>query len=276
MIEFIDVGYRYAENAEWVFNKVSFNIEKGDFVGIVGKNGSGKSTLARMFNGLLLPTCGKVLVDGWDTRSASRLYDIRRKVGLLLPHPDHQIVASVVEDDVAFGPANLGLDSREIRQRVDEALKLVEMEEFKKHPPYLLSGGQKQRVALAGILALKPDYLVLDEPTSMLEPAGQKEVVRILQKINRESGVALIWITHNLEEIIHAERIMVLQEGSLNEYRNIKLLLLKTELWQKAGIEPLSYACMTELLGLKESLPLPSDFTAEEMVDNLCRYYWKR
>lgn len=276
MIRFENVSYRYKGHPEYILRNVSFSIEKGEFIGVVGKNGSGKSTLARMFNGLLLPSEGKVLVDGLDTRVASNLFDIRRKVGLLFPNPDNQIVSSVVEDDIAFGPGNLGLAPKEIRDRVDYALKLVEMEEFKKHPPYLLSGGQKQRIALAGLLALKPDYLVLDEPASMLEIESRHKIAGILRRINREAGVALIWITHNLEEIIYADRIMVLKEGTLIEYKNSKSLFLQTEIWQKAGVEPLGYARLLELLGIDETLINPRNFTPQELVDFLCQLKWKR
>lgn len=276
MIQFADVSYKYPRDERWVLKDVSFCIEKGRFVGIIGKNGSGKSTLARMCNGLLLPVRGQVLVDGMDTRNVHHLHHIRRKVGLLLPNPDNQIVAGIVEDDIAFGPGNLGLPSGEIQKRVNEALRLVEMEEFKKHPPYLLSGGQKQRIALAGLLALKPDYLVLDEPTSMLDPEGRYEVARVLQRINREAGVTLIWITHNLEEIIHADQIIILESGKAVEPQNARELFLQTEPWEKAGVEPLSYARMAGLLGLDVSALEVQDFTAKELVNYLWPLRWKK
>ncbi|MBO8158070.1 energy-coupling factor transporter ATPase [Thermosyntropha sp.] len=271
MIEFVNVHYYYKENSSLILNNISFTINKGEFIGIVGRNGSGKSTLARMFNGILIPSKGKVLVDGLDTRKAEDLIKIRRKVGLLLPNPDNQIVSSVVEEDVAFGLENLGIKPEEIRLQVDEALKLVEMEEFKKHPPYLLSGGQKQRVALAGILALKPDYLVLDEPTSMIEPEGRKLITGLLKQINSELGVALIWITHDLEEIIEADRILVVANGKVKEYKKPKELLGKADIWKEAGIEPLAITQFMQNLKQYGIDFKPEEFTVQEMVDFLCR-----
>ena len=179
-----------------VLKGVTLGIRKGEFVALLGHNGSGKSTIAKMFNAMLLPSGGKVFVDGMDTVDEAVVYEIRRRVGLVLQNPDNQLVASVVEEDVAFGPENLGVPPEEIRRRVDEALKAVEMYDFRLNAPYKLSGGQKQRIAIAGIIAMQPDCIVLDEPTAMLDPRGRSEVLATIHKLNREKGITIVLITH--------------------------------------------------------------------------------
>lgn len=198
-----------------VLQGVSLTIKKGEFVALLGHNGSGKSTMAKQFNAMLLPSSGKVFVDGMDTVDESVLYEIRRRVGLVLQNPDNQLVASVVEEDVAFGPENLGVPSAEIRKRVDDALKAVEMYDFRLNAPYKLSGGQKQRIAIAGIIAMQPDCIVLDEPTAMLDPRGRSEVLSTIHKLNREQGITIILITHYMDEAVQADRVIVMDSGSI-------------------------------------------------------------
>ncbi len=196
-------------------NGTTLDIEQGQFVVILGHNGSGKSTLAKHFNGILLPDKGCIIVDGMDTRDETKLLDIRRTVGMVFQNPDNQMVASVVEDDVAFAPENLGYPPEEIRLRVDEALKLVDMYEYRLHSPHLLSGGQKQRVAIAGVIAMRPRCIVLDEPTAMLDPAGRHEVIDTIKRLCREHGITIILITHHMNEAIDADRVFVMSNGKV-------------------------------------------------------------
>ena len=203
-------------NDRLALNDVSFDVERGSFVAIVGSNGSGKSTLAKHFNALLLPTSGSVLVDGVDTIEASEEapWEIRKKIGMVFQNPDNQLVSSIVEDDVAFGPENIGIPSEEIRQRVDEALKLVDMYDHRKKGPHLLSGGQKQRIAIAGVIAMDPECVVFDEPTAMLDPKGRREIMAIIRKLHSQ-GRTIILITHFMEEAAEADRIIVMHDGQV-------------------------------------------------------------
>lgn len=194
---------------------IDLSIAKGEFLVILGRNGSGKSTLARLMNALLLPANGTVIVNGFDTSDEKLIWEIRRSTGMVFQNPDNQIVGTIVEEDVAFGPENLGVPSEEIRQRVDEALETVGMADYKKHAPHLLSGGQKQRVAIAGILAMKPECIVLDEATAMLDPVGRKEVMKVLKKLNSEEGITIILITHHMDEAATASRVAVMDKGNL-------------------------------------------------------------
>lgn len=196
-------------------NGVSFDIKKGEFIALLGHNGCGKSTMAKHLNALLLPDSGKVYIDGDDTSDESKTYEIRKKVGLVLQNPDNQLVASIVEEDVAFGPENLGVPANEIRVRVDEALKAVDMYEYRKHAPFKLSGGQKQRIAIAGILAMQPECIVLDEPTAMLDPNGRDEVMSTLIKLNKEKNITVVLITHYMEEAVLADRVIVMDDGNI-------------------------------------------------------------
>lgn len=198
-----------------VLDGVDLNIRSGSFVAVLGHNGSGKSTLAKHMNAILLPTGGTVYVDGIDTADEDRLLDIRRTVGMVFQNPDNQIVANVVEEDVAFAPENLGVPPEEIRQRVDDALKTVGMYEFREHAPHLLSGGQKQRVAIAGVLAMAPRCIVLDEPTAMLDPVGRREVMDTIKKLNRTAGVTVVLITHHMDEAAQADRLVVMSRGKV-------------------------------------------------------------
>ena len=218
-IEFDSVCFSYKNEEEGTENKVienlSLTIEKGDFVCILGHNGCGKSTTAKLCNAILIPDSGRVLVDGIDTKDEEKIYDIRRKVGMVFQNPDNQIVATIVEDDVAFGPENLGIDPKEIRQRVDDALKQVEMYDFRTSEPHKLSGGQKQRVAIAGIIAMKPECIVLDEPTAMLDPRGRREVMKTVKMLNEEFGITVVFITHYMDEAVKSKRVIVMDEGKI-------------------------------------------------------------
>lgn len=214
-----DVRFAYeAEEGEIpreVLCGVTLGVKKGEFVALLGHNGSGKSTIAKHFNAMLLPTGGKVYADGMDTLDDAFQYEIRRRVGLVLQNPDNQLVASIVEEDVAFGPENLGAPPEEIRQRVDDALRAVDMYEYRLNAPYKLSGGQKQRIAIAGILAMKPDCIVLDEPTAMLDPRGREEVLSTITKLNRENGITVVLITHYMDEAVRAGRVVVMDNGKI-------------------------------------------------------------
>ena len=216
IIQARDLTFRYttAEGvAPTVLDHVNLDIEAGSFVAILGHNGSGKSTFAKHLNAILLPTSGKVYVDGMDTTDEDKLLDIRRTVGMVFQNPDNQIVASVVEEDVAFAPENLGVPSAEIRRRVDEALAAVGMTEYARHAPHLLSGGQKQRVAIAGVLAMRPRCIVLDEPTAMLDPVGRREVLDTVCRLQRELGITVVLITHHMDEAARAQRLVVMDNG---------------------------------------------------------------
>ncbi len=209
-------AYTGAEGvAPLVLDGVDLQIEDGSFVAVLGHNGCGKSTLAKHFNAILLPSGGKVYVDKMDTTDEEETLDIRRTVGMVFQNPDNQIVASIVEEDVAFAPENLGVEPAEIRRRVDEALAAVGMSEYADHAPHLLSGGQKQRVAIAGVLAMRPRCIVLDEPTAMLDPIGREEVIRTIQKLNREQGVTVVLITHHMDEAAKADRLVVMDHGKV-------------------------------------------------------------
>ena len=199
-----------------VLDNVSLNVKDGEFLAVLGHNGSGKSTLAKHLNAILLPTEGRVFVDGIDTSDESRLFDIRRRVGMVFQNPDNQMVATIVEEDVAFAPENLGVPREEIRERVDNALETVGMTAFKRHAPHMLSGGQKQRVAIAGVLAMQPEILVMDEPTAMLDPNGRAEVIQTIKKLNREMGMTVILITHYMDEAVQADRVIVVDSGRIS------------------------------------------------------------
>ena len=219
-----------------VFTDLSLTVEEGSFVAILGSNGCGKSTLAKHFNSILLPCGGKVYVCGMDTSEDDLLLKIRRNVGMVFQNPDNQIVANVVEEDVAFGPENLGIASPEIRRRVDQALQQVGMYEFRKHAPHLLSGGQKQRIAIAGIIAMEPKCIVLDEPTAMLDPRGRREVMETVLKLNREKGITVVLITHHMDEAAKAQRVVVLHKGDVVADGTPEAVFSQVELLHKIGL----------------------------------------
>ena len=215
VITFENVDFSYPGDEYKSLDGVSLEIEKGEFVAVLGHNGSGKSTLAKHMNAILVPDSGKVTVFGMDTADEDRTIDIRRRVGMVFQNPDNQIVANVVEDDVAFAPENLGLEPAEIRRRVDDALRQVGMYEFRTHAPHLLSGGQKQRVAIAGVIAMEPDIIVLDEPTAMLDPQGRREVIATVTRLCREKGLTIVLITHHMDECIGADRLVIMSNSRI-------------------------------------------------------------
>ncbi|MBQ7625196.1 MAG: energy-coupling factor transporter ATPase [Clostridia bacterium] len=215
MIEFKNVSFAYEEGAKNVLSDIDLEIKKGECVAVLGHNGCGKSTLAKLMNGILIPTAGDVFVNGLSTRDEERLFDIRRAAGMVFQNSDNQIVSSIVEEDVAFACENLGMESAEIRKRVDEALSAVDMLEYRTHAPHLLSGGQKQRVAIAGVLAMEPQALILDEPTAMLDPRGRREVLDTVLGLNREKGMTVVLITHHMDEAALCSRVVVMHEGRI-------------------------------------------------------------
>ncbi|KYO63902.1 energy-coupling factor transporter ATPase [Thermovenabulum gondwanense] len=266
-----NVFYQYSQSKDLALKEINLTIKKGEFVAIIGPNGSGKSTLAKLFNGLFTPTEGDVWVDGLNTRDKDRIWDIRQKAGLVFQNPDNQIVATIVEEDVAFGPENLGIPPEEIRKRVYEALKTVELYEYAHKAPHLLSGGQKQRVAIAGILAMKPDYIILDEPTAMLDPVGRREVNNTIKKLNREENKTIILITHFMEEAVQADRVFVMEKGKIVMEGSPKDIFSKVERLKQIGLD---VPQVTELANSlrAEGLDVRGDIlTIDEMVECLCR-----
>ena len=214
-IEARGVEFAYSPDEEKVINNIDLKIEKGSYVAILGHNGCGKSTLAKLLCGIYEPTEGQILIDGMDTVNEELSFDIRKKCGMVFQNPDNQLVASVVEEDVAFAPENLGLPREEIRRRIDEALKTVDMTDYAKHSTHKLSGGQKQRIAIAGVLAMSPECIVFDEATAMLDPTGRKEIVAAMKRLNREIGITVVTITHYMNEAVEADRIIVMNEGEI-------------------------------------------------------------
>jgi len=247
---------------------VDISIEAGEFVAILGHNGSGKSTLARHLNALLMPTEGSLWVKGMDTKEVRNTWEIRQSVGMVFQNPDNQMVATTVEEDVAFGPENLGVEPREIRKRVDETLDAVGMNEFKKSAPHHLSGGQKQRVAIAGVLAMQPTCIVLDEPTAMLDPSGRIEVLETVKKLNRESGITVILITHFMEEAAQADRIIVMDEGKLVFDDTPRNIFRQTDTMQRLGLGVPGVTALAHLLR-QRGLPVADDIlTVDDFMED--------
>ena len=240
-----------------VFEDLNLQVEKGSFVAVLGGNGCGKSTLAKHFNSILLPSGGKVWVCGMDTQDENKLIAIRRSVGMVFQNPDNQIVANVVEEDVAFGPENLGVASPAIRQRVDNALKHVGMYEYREHAPHLLSGGQKQRVAIAGVIAMEPKCIILDEPTAMLDPRGRREVMETVSRLNQEKGITVVLITHHMDEAAQAQRVVVLHRGKVAADGTPQEVFSQVELLHDIGLAaPETVELCFELNRMGFDLPL--------------------
>lgn len=254
-----------------VLDNVSLNVKEGEFLAVLGHNGSGKSTLAKHFNAILLPTDGKVFVDGIDTSDESRLFDIRRRVGMVFQNPDNQMVATIVEEDVAFAPENLGVSREEIRERVDNALETVGMTAFKRHAPHMLSGGQKQRVAIAGVLAMQPEILVMDEPTAMLDPNGRKEVLQAAHLLNQKKGVTVILITHYMEEVVDADRVFVMDKGKVVMQGTPREIFSQVDELKRHRLDVPQITLLADELR-KSGLPIPAGIlTRAELVQELCK-----
>ena len=277
MIKTQDLAFTYPGTEDQVNTRalrgVDVTIERGSFVVILGHNGSGKSTLAKTFNAVLLPSGGKVYVEGMDTMDESLLLEIRRRVGMVFQNPDNQIVANVVEEDVAFAPENLGVPSAEIRKRVDDALEAVGMTQFVKHAPHLLSGGQKQRIAIAGVLAMKPECIVLDEATAMLDPIGRREVLAAVEKLNREQGITVVLITHHMNEAEHADRVIVMNDGLVVMDGKPREVFTRKKELEDIGLAVPDTVSL--LFSLRESgMDVPVDaITVEECADAIAKNF---
>ncbi len=271
LIRIENVKFKYdKDNSAFAVDGVSLNIRKGEFTAIIGHNGSGKSTLAKLINSILLPTEGKIYVKEMDTADDSKLWDIRQAAGMVFQNPDNQLVATIVEEDIAFGPENQGVEPSEIRKRVDDALNAVGMYEFRKRPPHMLSGGQKQRIAIAGILALNSDCIILDEPTAMLDPSGRKEVMETLRKL-KENGKTIILITHYMDEAVQADRVVIMDRGTIKLDGSPKEVFRNIDEIKKFGLDVPQVTELAQELS-KEGLSLPSDIIdVKELVDLLCQ-----
>ncbi|MBR3803730.1 MAG: energy-coupling factor transporter ATPase [Clostridia bacterium] len=253
-----------------VIKNVSLSVEKGEYIAVIGRNGSGKSTLAKLFNGLVKPDSGKLTVDGFDGNDKNSLFEIRKRVGVVFQNPDNQLVASIVEDDVAFGPENLGVPREEIGKRIDFALKAVGMEKFRHSSPTRLSGGQKQRIAIAGVLALMPEILVLDESTAMLDPQGRKEVLDVVEKLNKEKNVTVITITHYMDEVLNADKVFVLSDGEVVLTGTPEEIFKEKDRLKSLGLElPLAAVVADRLKEKGVALP-DGILTNEGLAEALC------
>ena len=252
-------------------DNLSLDVKKGEFVAIIGHNGSGKSTLSKNLNAILMPTEGNILIDDMDTKEEERLWDIRQTAGMVFQNPDNQIVAAIVEEDVAFGPENLGIEPKEIRRIVEESLKSVGMYDLRDRQPHLLSGGQKQRVAIAGIIAMRPKCIIFDEATAMLDPSGRKEVMKTIKRLNKEENITVIHITHFMEEAVEADRVVVMEKGKKILEGTPREVFSKIKMLKEIGLD---VPCMTELSSLliEEGINISSDIlTVDEMVMELCQ-----
>lgn len=279
MIKSNQLGFEYTQyNSEsdsseklTALDGVDMEIEKGEFVAILGTNGSGKSTLAKHINALLFPTRGTLWIKGYDTKIEEHVWEVRKSAGMVFQNPDNQIIATVVEEDVAFGPENLGIEPKEIRKRVDSALSSVGMEAYLQHSPHFLSGGQKQRVAIAGILAMKPDCIVLDEPTAMLDPVGRKEVIDTVIKLNREEDITIILITHYMEEAVQADRVIVMENGTIVMDDIPKRVFSRVEQMKSLGLDVPQVTEICHLLRQKGINVAEDILSIEEMAEALCQ-----
>lgn len=269
-----NLKFRYdSDQPVYALDGVSTEVKRGEFVAVLGANGCGKSTLAKHFNAILLPESGKVYVEGMDTADDDKIYDIRQTVGMVFQNPDNQIVANVVEEDVAFGPENLGVPTAEIRRRVDDALAAVGMEQFASHAPHLLSGGQKQRIAIAGILAMEPECIVLDEATAMLDPAGRREVIDTVLRLNREQGITVVLITHHMVEAERADRVIVMNDGEVAMDGTPRQVFSQVERLHELGLAaPDTVELLYRLRRDGVDVPL-ENLTVDECADTICRAF---
>lgn len=275
MIRCENLTYKYTslEDGEdkYAVKGVNLEVKKGEFLVVLGHNGSGKSTIAKHINVLLTPTEGKVLVDGLDTSDEKNIWNIRSKAGMVFQNPDNQLVATIVEEDVAFGPENLGVDPKEIRRRVDDSLEKVGMSKYKRHAPHLLSGGQKQRVAIAGVLAMQPECIVFDEPTAMLDPSGRREVMENIKNLNENYGITIVLITHYMDEAAQADRIVVVDDGKIILEGTPKEVFSKVEVMKEIGLDvpqvtELAYELRKEGINISDDI-----LNVDEMVEALCQ-----
>lgn len=273
MIEAKNVEYMYEAYEEKdsfkALKGINLTIYEGEYVAILGHNGSGKSTFSKLLNGLEKPTSGHILVRGMNTKEEKHTWDIRKTCGLVFQNPDNQMVATVVEEDVAFGPENLGVPTEELHHRVEEALRLVEMEDFRLRAPHLLSGGQKQRVAIAGILAMEPDCIILDEPTAMLDPIGRKEIMRTLNRLHGEDGKTVVLITHYMEEAVHADRVIVMSDGQIVLDDVPRNVFSQVSRMRSLGLSVPQVTELSHKLYKAGLYPEPCALTVEELVENI-------
>lgn len=257
-------------NYTFALNGVDIQVEQGEFVVVLGRNGSGKSTFAKLVNALNLPTSGKMVVAGMDTAQEANMLDIRKTAGMVFQNPDNQLVATIVEEDIAFGPENLGLPREEIYERIDYALKTVHMEEYRHHAPHMLSGGQKQRIAIAGVLAMKPQLILFDESTAMLDPKGRKDILSIIKKLNKEEHITIILITHYMDEAVDADRLIVMKDGFVLREGSPSEIFFDKELLEKAGlIAPFTALLSRELA--EAGIDIQPTLNTQVLAEELCR-----
>lgn len=277
MVKCTNVSFKYIKDSDGVkeekyaLKDVNLKVKKGEFLVILGHNGSGKSTIAKHMNALVVPTEGTVVVDGLSTSEPNNVWNIRSKAGMVFQNPDNQLVATIVEEDVAFGPENLGIEPSEIRKRVDESLEKVGMSKYKKHAPHLLSGGQKQRIAIAGILAIQPQCIIFDEPTAMLDPSGRKEVLKTINDLNKKHGITIVLITHYMDEAAQADRIIVMDEGSVKMEGTPREIFPQVERMKRIGLDvpqvtELAYELKRAGININEKI-----LNVNEMVNELCQ-----
>ncbi|WP_315077876.1 energy-coupling factor transporter ATPase [uncultured Clostridium sp.] len=277
MVNCTDVSFKYIRNEEgareekYALKNVNLKVKKGEFLVVLGHNGSGKSTIAKHMNALLTPSSGTVIVDNLSTSDENNLWEIRSRAGMVFQNPDNQLVATIVEEDVAFGPENLGVESKEIRRRVDESLEKVGMSEYKRHAPHLLSGGQKQRIAIAGILAIQPKCIIFDEPTAMLDPSGRKDVLKTIKDINKNYGITIVLITHYMDEAAQADRIVVMDGGEVKMEGTPKEIFPQVEMMKNIGLDVPQVTELTYELR-KEGIDIPKEIlNVDEMVNAICQ-----
>lgn len=275
IIQFNNVSYKYKSYEEnidaYAIENINLNVKEGEFLVVLGHNGSGKSTLAKNINALILPSSGEVIIDGLNTKDENNIWDVRSRAGMVFQNPDNQLVATIVEEDVAFGPENLGVEPNEIRKRVDESLLKVGMSEYKRHAPHLLSGGQKQRVAIAGILAMKPKCIVFDEPTAMLDPKGRKDVMNTIKELNKKFGITVILITHYMDEAVQGDRVVIIDRGRIIKSGSPREVFSEVEMMNEIGLDvpqvtELSYELRKEGINIKSDI-----LNVNEMVEALCQ-----
>ena len=275
LIKFDNVSFSYDDEdaiKDYAVENISFEVKKGEFVAVLGRNGSGKSTVAKLSNSIYIPSSGKVYADGDDTSVPENELPIRKKVGVVFQNPDNQIVASIVEEEVAFGPENLGVEPTELRRRVDDALKAVGMYEYRRHETHRLSGGQKQRIAIAGMIAMMPQCLVLDEPTAMLDPQGRRDVMQTVKKLNKENGMSIVFITHFMEEAVNADKIIIIDEGKKAAEGTPDEIFAQRSLIKKCGLEIPESAELAELLAARGINLGKTPLTPDEFADAFMNY----